>query len=75
MKIEIGETDRFELRRAAPMDVDENSLVLDCPRCGKEVVLNARSSSGEEDSERHPQCRMTFELRPTGYDLIIKGNG
>lgn len=76
MKIELGETDRFVVTRDVSEDVEKNNAVhITCPRCGQDVTLNARSASGEEDRESHFKCRIVFELRPKGYDLVITGNG
>lgn len=74
MKIEIGETDKFTVTREVTLK-DGNSLVFSCPRCGKEVVLNAKSPSGEETYERHFDCKIEFELKPIGFNLVITGNG
>ena len=74
MKIELNETAKFQIVEEVTLD-NGNTLMLACPRCGKEVILNAKSPSGDEYLERHVSCRMEFELRPTGYQLVMTGNG
>lgn len=76
MLIHMEETDVFSIRRDVSESVNaECPIITTCPRCGKEVVLNAKSPSGDEDRVSHFNCRITFELMAQRWDLVISSKG